>query len=509
MDADFTTGPGDSRSARQPGYRLTHPDAPGTSPNPVLTGIDTGGHAGFSHNGHDGLSRNGHDSLSRNGHDGLSRNGHDQQVQWSSAPVTLRGTPESEALSRRIAPDLPQRSADQPQRNFDLTQRAPELPQRAPELPQRTPELPQRTSDPEAVAARLAADEPFSARITTDSEPFAVPVNGEPFGTRPATNGSPFARSIDDSGPLTRPADSGQFTRSAPESEPFAAPSAMDSDTLGLRPAPEVQSFALPAEPRDSAFGASPAVEFEAPVSRRYAPDPEPVRYEIPERLETPERLEIPERLEAPARLESLEAPAGLASMEAVAASLRESVHEAPRESTRPAGAPSRRRAAPEPVVEHQVSSVPEPIAALSEPVAALSEPVAALPEPVAALPEPMHALAEPTPIATESTVIATESTVIAPVSAAATPESKAAAEFRTSDAAIDLHHIMRLLVASHDLDVAATAVESGEADIAQLADAAHRTRSAAVELVAAWYGGADHMRNFGEVLLRAAAETR
>ncbi|WP_458687400.1 hypothetical protein [Nocardia tengchongensis] len=446
MDADFTTGPGDSRSSRQPGYRLTHPDAPGTSPNPVLTGIDTGG------SGH-----NGHDALGRNGHDGLSRNGHDQQVQWSSAPVTLRGTPESDALSRRIAPDLPQRSAD-------LPQRSPDLPQRNIDLTQRAPELPQRTADPEAVAARLAADnESFSARITTDSEPFGVPTtNGESYSLRPAANGSPFTHSVNDSGALTRPAaDSGPFTRSVADIESFASPLVPESDTL--RPAAEAPAYAPRTDSHESVFGTAPAVDFEAPVSRRYAPDPEPSV-----------RFEVPERLEAPARLENLDAPASLESLEAVAASLRESAQDAPREFVRPAGTPSRRRAAPEPVVEQQDSIVTELVTA--------------------------------TPAATE---VATPEPVVvtAPVTETAVTESKAA-EFRTSDATIDLHHIMRLLLASHELEVAATAAESGAGDIEKLAQAAHRTRSAAVELVAAWYGGADHMRNFGEVLLQAAAET-
>ncbi|MFF0612257.1 hypothetical protein ACFYUD_26700 [Nocardia tengchongensis] len=441
MDADFTTGPGDSRSSRQPGYRLTHPDAPGTSPNPVLTGIDTGG-----------PGRNGHDALGRNGHDGLSRNGHDQQVQWSSAPVTLRGTPESDALSRRIAPDLPQRSAD-------LPQRSPDLPQRNIDLTQRAPELPQRTADPEAVAARLAADnEPFSARITTDSEPFGAPTtNGESY----SLNGSPFTHSVNDSGALTRPAaDSGPFTRSVADIESFASPLVPESDTL--RPAAEAPVYAPRTDSHENVFGAAPAVDFEAPVSRRYAPDPEPSI-----------RFEAPERLEAPARLENLDAPASLESLEAVAASLRESAQDTPRESVRPTGTPSRRRAAPEPVVEQLDSIATELVTA--------------------------------TPAATE--VAAPEPVVTAPVIETAVTESKAA-EFRTGDATIDLHHIMRLLLASHELEVAATAAESGAGDIEKLAQAAHRTRSAAVELVAAWYGGADHMRNFGEVLLQAAAET-
>ncbi|MEC3919465.1 hypothetical protein [Nocardia sp. CDC160] len=362
MDADFTAGPGDSRPARQPGYRLTHPDtaSPGTSPNPVLTGIDTGGHGG--------LGRNGHDA---------------QAVQWSSAPVTLRSAPDSDGLPRRLAPDLPQ-----------------------------------RTAEPEAVAARLAAE--------------GEPLGADAFAARPATNGSLYNRTSYDTGSLTRPETNGESFTAAPATgteglgvrpatngSPFAASSGTDVEGLDVRPATNGSPFADRADARSDVFGASPAVDIEPPVARRYAPDPEP-----------------PARLEAPTRLESLEA---------VAASLRETAQDASRESAPPAKAPSRRRAAPEPVVEQPVS---------------------------------------------------------------AQPAAKAAAEFRTSDATIDLHHIMRLLTASHDLDEAAKAAEAGEISVADLAKVAQRTRAAAVELVAAWYGGADHMRKFGEVLLQAAAET-
>ncbi|MTE17013.1 hypothetical protein [Nocardia aurantiaca] len=367
MEADFTTGPGDSRPARQPGYRLTHPDtpSPGASSNPVLTGIDLGGHAGPGHNGHE------------------------QAVQWSSAPVTLRSAPEPDALPRRFAPELPQRIAD-----------------------------------PEAVAARLAAEgEPFSARSTTDGESFAAAVaTPEPFAAQPVANGSLYARSMSDSGAFTRPAADG---------DPFDAPAAADGETLAVRPATNGSPFAGRTGVTEDV--ASPAVEIAAPVARRYAPDPEP-----PARHESPARLDSP----APA----LDSPAPrLEAMETLAASLRDSAQDSRRESTAPVSAPSRRRAAPEPT-EAQADSIPA--------------------------------------------------------------ETKAGAEFRTSDATIDLHHIMRLLVASHDLDVAAAAVESGEITVAELAETARRTRTAAVELVAAWYGGADHMRKFGEVLLQAAAET-
>lgn len=66
----------------------------------------------------------------------------------------------------------------------------------------------------------------------------------------------------------------------------------------------------------------------------------------------------------------------------------------------------------------------------------------------------------------------------------------------------------MSLLVSSHDLEVAVKAAEAGEITVEELARIARRTRTAAVDLVSAWYGGAEHMRKFGEVLLQAAAET-
>ncbi|NNH75057.1 hypothetical protein HLB23_35285 [Nocardia uniformis] len=72
----------------------------------------------------------------------------------------------------------------------------------------------------------------------------------------------------------------------------------------------------------------------------------------------------------------------------------------------------------------------------------------------------------------------------------------------------IEPQHVMRLLLASHDLDTAASKAEAGEGSVDDLARAAHRTRAAAVELISAWYGGTDHMRNFAEALLQAASET-
>ncbi|WP_297610147.1 hypothetical protein [Nocardia sp.] len=109
------------------------------------------------------------------------------------------------------------------------------------------------------------------------------------------------------------------------------------------------------------------------------------------------------------------------------------------------------------------------------------------------AAPEPSHRRAAPEPELAEPSP---------------RPDAARAREFRAEDAPnIDLHHIMSLLVASHDLDVAAQAAEA-EGVVSDLTQAARRTRAAAVDLIAAWYGGPEHMRKFGEVLLQAAAET-
>ncbi|MFC9996223.1 hypothetical protein [Nocardia sp. NPDC127526] len=95
------------------------------------------------------------------------------------------------------------------------------------------------------------------------------------------------------------------------------------------------------------------------------------------------------------------------------------------------------------------------------------------------------------------------------PASRRAAPEPEPAQAVSRGDSpTIDLHQIMRLLVTSHDLDAAALKAEAGEITVSELARAARRTRSAAVDLIAAWYGGPAEMRKFGEVLLQAAAET-
>ncbi|WP_062995968.1 hypothetical protein [Nocardia mikamii] len=69
---------------------------------------------------------------------------------------------------------------------------------------------------------------------------------------------------------------------------------------------------------------------------------------------------------------------------------------------------------------------------------------------------------------------------------------------------AIDVGLVMQLLLASHTLENVARNAEAGDVDLNGLITAAHRTRTAAVELVTTWFGGADQMREFAEALLAA-----
>ncbi|MFI9510537.1 hypothetical protein [Nocardia sp. NPDC052566] len=69
----------------------------------------------------------------------------------------------------------------------------------------------------------------------------------------------------------------------------------------------------------------------------------------------------------------------------------------------------------------------------------------------------------------------------------------------------VDVHLVMRLLMASHDLQAAAITTESGDTTPDDLVRAARTTRLAAVDLVSAWYGGGDQMRQYAEALLAAA----
>ena len=45
---------------------------------------------------------------------------------------------------------------------------------------------------------------------------------------------------------------------------------------------------------------------------------------------------------------------------------------------------------------------------------------------------------------------------------------------------------------------------EAGDVSLEDFITAAHRTRTAAVELVTNWFGGAEQMREFAEALLAA-----
>lgn len=76
-----------------------------------------------------------------------------------------------------------------------------------------------------------------------------------------------------------------------------------------------------------------------------------------------------------------------------------------------------------------------------------------------------------------------------------------------TQTTEIDIRLIMRLLLASDELGNIAAKAESGDASVAELAEAARRSRSEALAVVSAWYGGTDQMVDFAHALLQAAAE--
>ncbi|GAB4589252.1 hypothetical protein [Nocardia sp. IFM 10818] len=217
---------------------------------------------------------------------------------------------------------------------------------------------------------------------------------------------------------------------------------------------------------------AEQAVQWSSPITRHTA-DPEPASRPLGE----------PESLPRRALSESEPAPRR-AVLEPEPAPWRSPLDSEPRPAFQESEPPARRGLPePEPAPRHPE---PEPAARFAE-----SEPGprrAALDSE----PAPRRAVAEPAPGRRRA---APEPEPAQPVSRPDTPS-------------IDLHQIMRLLVTSHDLDVAALKAEAGEITVSELARAARRTRSAAVDLIAAWYGGPAEMRKFGEVLLQAAAET-
>ncbi|BDT89308.1 hypothetical protein [Nocardia cyriacigeorgica] len=75
-------------------------------------------------------------------------------------------------------------------------------------------------------------------------------------------------------------------------------------------------------------------------------------------------------------------------------------------------------------------------------------------------------------------------------------------------DGGVDLHRIMRLLLASDELNALATKAESGTLSPEEVVRTARRTRAAAVEVVSAWYGGSTQMVKFAQALLQAAGES-
>jgi hypothetical protein len=66
----------------------------------------------------------------------------------------------------------------------------------------------------------------------------------------------------------------------------------------------------------------------------------------------------------------------------------------------------------------------------------------------------------------------------------------------------------MQLLLASHTLESVADKAEAGEASLEDFIRAARRTRTATVDLVSAWFGGTNQMRQFAKALLAASDST-
>ncbi|WP_280234257.1 hypothetical protein [Nocardia cyriacigeorgica] len=95
---------------------------------------------------------------------------------------------------------------------------------------------------------------------------------------------------------------------------------------------------------------------------------------------------------------------------------------------------------------------------------------------------------------------------------AAAEPPVEAPAEpplpLPTADGGVDLHRIMRLLLASDELNALADKAEAGNLSNEEVIRTARRTRAAAVEVVSAWYGGSTQMVQFAQALLQAAGES-
>ncbi|WP_280202679.1 hypothetical protein [Nocardia cyriacigeorgica] len=91
---------------------------------------------------------------------------------------------------------------------------------------------------------------------------------------------------------------------------------------------------------------------------------------------------------------------------------------------------------------------------------------------------------------------------------AAAEAPAEPALPLPNADGGVDLHRIMRLLLASDELNALATKAEAGTLSPDEVVRTARRTRAAAVEVVSAWYGGSTQMVKFAQALLQAAGES-
>ncbi|MBY8857776.1 hypothetical protein K7711_14920 [Nocardia sp. CA2R105] len=108
----------------------------------------------------------------------------------------------------------------------------------------------------------------------------------------------------------------------------------------------------------------------------------------------------------------------------------------------------------------------------------------------------------ETTSTTTESDPTAPRRTTVLPRTA---PETRRTSSQDDVTKNVDVHLIMHLLLASHTLENIADKAEAGDVSLEEFIRAARRTRTAAVDLVSAWFGGADQMRQFAEALLAAS----
>ncbi|WP_216894553.1 hypothetical protein [Nocardia alni] len=396
-------------------------------------------------------------------------------------------------------PAAPPRNGDAPHGSFGL-------PQRSPGLPSRTGAFP-----PHAANSGSSFDEPAAAAMKPE---YAPHTNGS---TIPSAESAPF---LNDS-VLTSP-ESGR----------------RDTGRLTHHPAPEVASAAAPAQPRP-AYSEPPFAEPTPPEveSRRPAEESAfsaPVRTALPTR--NPQGRDARLGLTTPAAPDAEPTPGTAANLNGTAQSPSGTAEPAPdtaadvrntmnahgtatfeistnshaaadtahdtAESEKQPGLPPRRprgfvSRAGRRTTEFAVSGT-----LIAETPSPVDDP------PLEQTSTPSHetnASSEQTPPPDTTEPTPTVSNLAAPASRRSAHRRAAQDDAPTT---VDVHLIMHLLLSSHTLETVADKAEAGEASLEDFIRAARRTRTAAVDLVTAWFGGPDQMRQFAEALLAASGPT-